>query len=260
VMDVVYEFANMLDSRDSFLGNRMQTLLQTDISDTLWTNRQLTLQQTQLLSSLGADLVSRLSFYFSNDPVLQRADVSQAKIIHLQNLRSLESLFAKNVFNNILKIDCGIFGGPYCSSAKNLDPVATSIFSNNSVDSLNQTLNAVRQSRWGSGGPAPTEDSQAHRYIRAKLCVQSLAFETREKFKEICKGATLISEFSDENNLKGLNVVYDNALETIASIRNSNLTGKIDISRGAGVCAFRSYLRKNHIFRMYQEYRSRDTL
>lgn len=267
VMDVIYEFANMLVSRDSFIGNRMQTLLQADVSDTLWRQTELTGRQSQLLSSLGADIVSRLSFYFSNDPVLQRADISQAKILQQQNLKSVEGLFSKVLFNQILKLDCGIYGGNYCLYSKTeMDPTKAS----GGVTEMNKFLASPQLTNgggWFSGFVRrqaasdflPTEDSQAHRYLRAKLCVQALAFESREQFKEICKDAVLISEFSDETDKKGLNLAFSQKLSDIKTLMSSQSTGRIDGSRSQGVCAFRSYLRKNHIFRMYQEYRARET-
>ncbi len=265
VMDVIYEFANMLVSRDSFIGNRMQTLLQADVSDTLWKQQELTSRQSQLLSSLGADIVNRLSFYFSNDPVLQRADISQAKIIQQQNLKSVEGMFAKVLFNQILQLDCGIYGGNYCLYAKTeLDPAN----SPKPVRDMNKFLAGPQRSggswfdgfvRRGTANAGPTEDSQAHRYLRAKLCVQALAFASRGQFQEICKDAVLVSEFSDETDKKGLNISFSQKLAGINNLMTSQAGGKIDSSRSQGVCAFRSYLRKNHIFRMYQEYRSRET-
>lgn len=265
VMDVIYEFANMLVSRDSFIGNRMQTLLQADISDTLWKQQELTSRQSQLLSSLGADIVNRLSFYFSNDPILQRADISQAKIIQQQNLKSVENMFSKVLFNQILKLDCGIYGGNYCSYAKTeMDPAGGAKV----VKDMNNFLKSPQKTQGGwlagwnrratASNDLPTEDSQAHRYMRAKLCVQALAFESRDLFYEICKDANLISEFSDEADKKGLNVSFVQKLSGISTLMNGQQAGRIDQSRSAGVCAFRSYLRKNHIFRMYQEYRSRE--
>lgn len=267
VMNVIYEFANMLVSRDSFIGNRMQTLLQADVSDTLWKQQSLTGRQSQLLSSLGADIVSRLSFYFSNDPVLQRADISQAKILQQQNLKSVEGLFAKVIFNQVLKLDCGIFGGNYCLYSKTeMDPVLKV----SEVKAMNKFLASPQKSedsgwfgdllrRHAASQFLPTEDSQAHRYLRAKLCVQALAFESREQFKEICKDAVLISEFSDETDKKGLNMSFTQKLTDIKTTMSSQNNGRIDSSRSQGVCAFRSYLRKNHIFRMYQEYRARES-
>ena len=265
VMDVIYEFANMLVSRDSFIGNRMQTLLQADVSDTLWKQQDLTTRQSQLLSSLGADIVSRLSYYFSNDPVLQRADVSQAKVIQQQNLKSVENLFSRVLFNQILKLDCGIFGGSYCLfSHSDMDPVSSS----KQVSEMNNFLRTPQksQSGWLFGylrrlrpqNYLPTEDSQAHRYLRAKLCIQALAFENRQQFGEICKEALLVSEFSDSADNKGLNVSFNQKLTGINQLLASQVDGRLDQTRSAGVCAFRSYLRKNHIFRMYQEYRSRE--
>ena len=272
VMDVIYEFANMLVSRDSFLGNRMQTLLQADVSDTLWKQQQLTSRQSQLLSSLGADIVNRLSFYFSNDPVLQRADISQAKIIQQQNLKSVEGMFAKVLFNQILKLNCGIFGGNYCQYAKSeLDPAKKSSSGqpNPDIVAMNKFLASPQQTEggWFSGflrrssasTDLPTEDSHAHRYLRSKLCIQALAFENRNLFSEICKDAVLVSEFSDETDKRGLNMSFTKILNGIQTELKSQVPGKFDRTRSQGVCAFRSYLRKNHIFRMYQEYRSRET-
>ncbi|NDF15791.1 hypothetical protein EB061_10795, partial [bacterium] len=76
IMDVVYSAANMLVSWDNFFGTRMQTALQADLSDTLWRKSSLTDAQRQYLLSVGPEIVSKLSGFFTNDPVSERTDIS----------------------------------------------------------------------------------------------------------------------------------------------------------------------------------------
>jgi len=40
----------------------------------------------------------------------------------------------------------------------------------------------------------------------------------------------------------------------VAKVSQSASAGHIDRARGAGVCALRSYLRKNHVYLMYRDY------
>ncbi len=103
-------------------------------------------------------------------------------------------------------------------------------------------------------GAEPTEDARAYHFLRGKLCMQALAFESREKFQGICTGAKLQSEFADETDGYGLNMSFESQLEKIKQSKTAKTDqAKIDDARTVGVCSFRGYLRKNHIFYMYQE-------
>ena len=106
----------------------------------------------------------------------------------------------------------------------------------------------------------PTEDSRAHKHVRAMLCMQALAFESRDQFKELCRGAVLESEFADTQDRYKLNMSFDEQLELINKTKENRVQqgGGIDAARNIGVCSLRTYIRKNHIFYMYREYMKAD--
>lgn len=261
-MNVVYDTADMLVSRDSFFGSRMQTALQADLSDTLWNNRTLNPRQSEMLFSVGSDIVVRLASFFGNDPILQRTDLSQAKVIHIANLKSVEGLFARVMFKQIIGLHCQLAGGVACQYVnRDLDPVADPRY----VAYVNDAISKGKMSRNGTGWAGlawiwaerankPTEDSFAHKQLLAKLCVQTLAFESRESFAVLCKGTKMISEFSDSASRKDLDLSYDDELAAIRKARVSQGQGRIDRARGEAVCSLRSYIRKNHIYQMYKDY------
>lgn len=263
VMNFIYDTANMMVSRDSFFGTRMQTAVQADISDTLLTNRNLTEHQSQLLFAIGGDVVLKLSNYFGNDPVLQRADLAQAKVVQIKNLESVEGTFARVMWQQIMDLSCQIDGGVVCDYKKQeLDPAAKdSLLSANSarIKNINEAIQKGRDGRglvykWRQWMNPATEDSDAHRQLLAKLCIQTLAFKSRDAFATVCQGAKLISEFSgSDDKTSVLDMSYD---EQLAAIKNAKTTGAggIDKARGQGVCALRTYIRKNHVFRMYRDY------
>lgn len=314
VMGIIYEWAYMLVARDSFFGTRMQTALHADLSDTLWRREGLTERQLDFFLTIAPEIVSRLAGFYSNNPVVQRSDVSAAKMVHLSNLKAIEQSFAKVLYKRIMQLDCDLFGGKFCLyKDADIDPVKSvglwdKIWSGGEdVTKVNKDLagevqkmtarlnNAAKQNqvkeecviptgkpsdhkkrkqgmkpcRW-KGLPSearkrhdeairqtyqPTEDSRAHMHLRAKLCVQALAFESREFFKEICDGAVLNSEFADNKDPYRLNMSFNEQLEEIKKTQANLSEGRrIDTSRGIGVCSLRTYIRKNHIFYMYREY------
>jgi hypothetical protein len=278
IMNVVYNAANMLVSWDNFFGLRMQTALQADLSDTLWRKSALTDSQRQYFLSVGPELVTKLSGYYSTDPVDQRTHLSAAKVAQVTNLKAVEQQFAKVLFNEILSIDCKLEGGTACKLAQEtfLDPATDS----SRIANLNLILASGRSnkdspsSKKGSGGPfggflgkwfgvsssntAPTDDSEALVQVKAKYCIQSLAFDSRDSFKEICKGAQLISDLTDRDDSLGLDSKFDEQLASVSQTLQSSADGRIDRARGQGVCAFRSYLRKNHVYYMYRDFNAGD--
>lgn len=256
VMNIIYDTGNMLVSRDSFFGTRMQTALQADLSDTLWSNRNLTDRQSQMLYSVGSDIVLRLSNFFGDDPTTQRTDLSQAKVIQITNLKSVEQLFAKTMYHQIIELHCQLNGGVSCTySNTRLDPSKDP----QSVAAINENIRRGKAGqglvwKWTEKLYKPTEDSYAHEQLLAKLCVQTLAFENRDLFSTLCAGTKLISEFAESSNRLDLNLDYDAALAQIKAMKAETTKGHIDRARGQAVCSMRSYLRKNHIFQMYKDF------
>jgi hypothetical protein len=264
VMDVVYSAANMIVSWDSFFGTRMQTALQADLSDTLWRKSSINPQQKEYLLSVGPEIVGKLAGIFSSDPVSERTDLNAAKVTHITNLKAVEEQFASVLFNEILDIDCKLEGGYACdvrtAISPNFDPAGNMLLRNN-IRNLNAGLRNFREGKNLFDGfyrwlyPA-SEDSRALVQIRAKYCVQALAFESRELFSEICRGAVLESEFSGSDDKLGLNTAFETQLEKIKKISTDGAAEKIDRARNLGVCSLRSYLRKNHVYFMYRDYNS----
>lgn len=262
IMDVIYNAANMLVSWDNFFGLRMQTALQADLSDTLWRRSSLTEAQRQYFLAVGPDLVSKLAGFYSTDPVSQRADLSAAKVAQAANLKAVEQQFAKVLFNEILDIDCKTEGGYACDARKlnpSYDP-AGNMLERANIKGLNNGLAQYREGHNLLGGVLKwmypvSEDSKAMQQVKAKYCVQALAFESRELFQEICKGATMASDLTDGEDSLGLNVSFDDQLTAVkATLTASSSDGRLDKARTAGVCALRSYLRKNHVYYMYRDY------
>ncbi len=264
IMDVIYSAANMLTSWDNFFGTRMQTALQADLSDTLWRKTELTEAQRQYFQAVGPEIVTKLAGYFATDPVAQRTDLSAAKVSGVDNLKAIEQQFASVLFNEILDIDCKLEGGMPCDK-RSLGTVynpAGGLFARNEILALNGDLAAARANKWGSGNSIlkwfypQSDDSKALQQTKAKYCIQALAFESRDLFSEVCKGATMLSDFADRDDKLGLNADFDTLLATIHQTTASAGDGRIDRSRAAGVCALRSYLRKNHVYYMYRDYNS----
>lgn len=266
-MKVIYEIAYMLVARDSFFGMRLRTAIQADLSDTLWRKQSLTDKQHQYFMSVAPEIVARLAGFFATNPVLQRTDASAAKIVHIANLKSVESLFAKVVFNQLLDIDCKLYGGRFCEwKGKELDPSAAPGLFKYDINAVNRDLKSdadrirdpsnISTGLWekifgASNSKGPTEDSSAHHLIRGKLCLQALAFDSRDAFKEVCAGSSMRSDFANTPELDNLNMYFEKELARVQQLKTG--AKKIDSSRTAGVCALRTYLRRNQIYYLYRE-------
>lgn len=261
IMDIIYDSANMMLSRDSYFDTRLRQVVQYDISDTIYNLRgsKETGMSVELenLFARGSTIVNTLSNIFAEDPVVQSLDIAQAMEVQKANLKSTEGLFAKVVFNQIMDINCRLYGGRFCNIAKNsdIDPA---------TDRYPESTNSLLAGAWNKDGvvaqflnyisPKATDDDPSLQQLRAKLCAQSLAFETRDSFRELCKGARLISEYSGDKDPQNLNMNYDQNLATLKQLEASGSVQWKTDKRNAGVCAFRNYMRRNYVYRMYMDY------
>jgi len=163
-----------------------------------------------------------------------------------------------------------MYGGAVCKYKNDYDPAAEDGTSREKLYLLENILKDERElsekdSKWYNRPSAwfasynksaypPTDGSNAHEQVRAKLCIQALSFESRNKFREICRGAVLKSEFSQMPGGEALDTKFDDQLVEIEKIAKTSGQGKFDKARERGVCALRSYIRKNHIYYMYSGY------
>lgn len=275
-MDVIYEFGNMLISRDSFISTRTMTALRMDISETLRRRNSLSQSQADLILVSGRDLISRLSRYFSEDPVVQRQDVSQAMPIADANLAAVEDLFGPVLYKSIQELNCSLKGGTACHHMRTEDKPSTEpTVTWNPFSRIYDAFFSRQIKNFQKGlaiwTESPSTDSESYENLRAKLCVQSLAFKSRKDFYELCRGAVLVSEFSDKADAKKLNANYDELYDRITHEETKNVLGmkvrarkdkaskpSLSEAQTTGVCAYRTYLRKNHIYRMYWSYQNLD--
>jgi hypothetical protein len=261
-MDIIYDSANMMLSRDSYFDTRLRQIVQYDISDTIYTmrgNKETGMGvELENLFSRGSSIVNTLSNVFAADPVVQSLDIAQAMEVQKANLTSTEGLFAKIIFNQILDINCRLYGGRFCNIQKNgdeIDPV---------TNKYPSSINTLMAGAWEKDGivhqflnyisPKATDDDPTLQQLRAKLCTQSLAFETRDTFRELCRGARLISEYSGDKDPQNLNMNYDQTITDMTKMNASGTAQWRTDKRNAGVCAFRNYLRRNYVYRMYMDY------
>ena len=250
-MDVIYELANMLSSRDSFIANRIANAVRMDISDTLWRNEELDDRQQKVLRVLGKDVVIKLSRYFNNDPVLQRLDVAQAEPIHLQNLAAVESLFADTYWYQIKDINCRLKGGLSCTDQIEAPTIG---FWQGYLKKITNFATFQPIADTFRGFSRPSDDSAGLRNLRAKLCAQTLGFQQfGDRFAALCSGSVIQSEFDDQKGTKGLNLSYDDSRSEMLKLRSSKEDGHMSAARVYGSCTLRSYIRKNVVYRMYTD-------
>ena len=250
-MDVVYEVANMLNSRDSFIANRIASAVRMDISDTLWRNEKLDDRQEQVLKVMGKDVITRLSRYFNNDPILQRLDVAQAAPIHEQNVSAVEDLFVDSYWDQLSEINCKLFGSRACQNY--VQPPAMG-FWRGYLKQITDFFTFQPFVQAAHFFKKPTDDAAPLYNLRAKLCAQTLGFQQYgDRFVSLCRDSVLQSEFDDAQGTKGLNFSYNDSHTELLKLRSSQTPGHLSSARTYGACALRSYIRKNIVYRMYTD-------
>ncbi len=258
----LYESANMLVSRDTFISTRFRSAVRMDVSDTLWRMQKLNKNQKEMLQVQGKDVIQKLTMFFSQDPVLTGLDISRANSIIVKTLTGMNNIFAQTLYDQIVDVNCRLFGNNggnnWCIKNRTNYPyfgtALQQLMAKVDVTQLPNELYSI-----GFVFQKPTSSSKPDFDLRGTLCLQSLGMEDWQMpyFEAICKGATIVSPYVLAMGGKdkfGLNGNYDQILASIKKMKSEQKEHYLEDSKFAGTCALRSYIRRNHIYQMYVEY------
>ncbi len=251
VIDTVYNEFNILLQRESFLQTRMSTFVRYDYSYITRNRINLTPYQTELLTVATQGILSEFLYStYRNNPSLIKQELAQSQLINQNNIASVERLFSNSLVSIIRELNLIAKGQSH--SDLNLNIRSFTAFledSKNFFLSLGPALYNIfsRSDRYPIKFDIDfdkvllSEDSYGSiEQFKSRLCIQTLAFNDKEKFYDLCQGSVLRS-YGDQIDFNGspLSSSYDRLLYTYLKENKSknNLT-----------CAFRNFRRRNQAY------------
>ncbi len=275
VIESAFEQFNVLLQRDTFLSNRLSTLIQYDYALRIKQEEDLGKWENQILLESGNEMLFRLLSSTGHNPTVMKNDLASAQIVNKRNLEALEQLFSDSLYPVIDELGLIADGQQPPNSFLNI-----------------RTMSRLYKDTWGDqgyfgswagfwafslGGPTTygvipwtrrlmhpelypfhvstqpavrgaDDEFGSFDQFKSKLCIQTLSFENRKKFAPLCKGAILRSAFdlnkvgrNSEMAQMRLNVHYDGYMQE--PFRSWPV-------RGESICAFQDYSRRNLVYWM----------
>ncbi len=255
IIETVYDNFNVLLQRDSFLTNRMATLVFYDYYLQIAEGVNFGDYEEDLLIVSNNEMIKRMIHVHQTEPAVNREDFQTAMALNRRNLDALEDLFRDNFFEFLQTMDDESVGRPiWRQNVRVLRRVNENVpwyirytplayiyqlgdyFFGNSYKYRIETNNPfnpryVRRDN----------DHGSFVNLRNRVCIQLLAFQRPGIFNEFCSKAMLASPFyingKKAKHLEYLNIHFKNY-------------SKIDQSKTSDqrICAYRDYLRRNNVY------------
>jgi hypothetical protein len=263
-LDTVFNEFNVLFQKDTFLTNRLTTFIEKDFSMRIRDGLNMSPYQQDLLIITQKNLLDKLTEVHGLNPTSSQIDLARAQVINKNNLNAIEQIFGDSMYRMILEMKAIASGKGNTEVQKLLDkkfktqrdnyrktawympqPFAGGwigwLMAGSKVKSEHPDLYDGR--KIGSGITSMKDDKfGSFGQLQAMFCAQTLAFENRGAYADICAGSQLKSYYSGKNTASKLDLRYNDYINkalTPTKIRgNSDLTGK-------NICAYNNFMIKN---------------
>ncbi|MCB9094899.1 MAG: hypothetical protein H6621_07525 [Halobacteriovoraceae bacterium] len=273
IVDTVYEEFNILYQRDTFLMTRMSTFVKYDMSYYVKNKIEMSDYQRDLMLVAGQNLITNdLNMSLEENPNRVARDLDQAMEIGEGQLMVLERLFGDTLVPYLVKL----------KKIEDNDRITGISLTGDALkrlinDSMNWGLSPSKffynvfyhKRRYTAGvglfdfNRIESDDNiyGSFKNLRAKLCLQTLAFRDKADYYPYCEGTVLDSFMEDLNDTHGykLNARYNQELYKYTSALSRYSTTKssddLQAKRKAhfdNVCALRDYDRRNYAFWLIQ--------
>ncbi len=284
IIEKAYEQFNILLQKDTFLATRLGTFIHYDYAMRIKKGEDMSRYEEDVLKVSGKDLLNRILQVNSSNPTMALNDLSAAQVVNKRNLRDLEQLFRESLYPVIGELD-GIvkhykpndlgrqmlfaqrtFRDSFKYSGSNVDfrdPFQLGVaylwaFGTTVQTHFRQLMPATRNFLWSAYFPFQVNQKQpfaraddefgSFDQFRAKLCTQTLGFEDRKYFAQVCRGSELKSAFDlGEHPMAArfeLSVKYDKFL---------NDDTRFAPVKSDSICAFHNYARRNLVYWLTQD-------
>ena len=266
VIDTLFDEFNLLYQKDTFLTNRLSTFIEHDFSNRIRNGDNMTPYQQDILTITQKHLLDKLIEVHGINPTNAQMDLANAQVVNKRNLEAVEELFSDSMYRMILDVK---------SVADGKDENAVQ-------DQLRKKFEKEKQStrKFMAFMPSPTMPlgsnligwlfagtavRNAHpdlyknhtntraikgvddkfgsfSQVQAKFCAQTLAFENRGFFRDICQGTSIKSYYSTNETKTQLDLRYDDYLPPGS---NNNVIRKNGVQTSNNICAYNNFQMKN---------------
>ena len=190
-----------------------------------------------------------------------KQDLSSAQSINRANINALQRIFSHKVFNIILKLKLIEEHGNI-----NSRELAQEILKRK-LNYFPFRLPRGERYHFRAGDlldidavNIPEDMHGSHKALRAKFCIQSLMFENRKIYKDLCSGVVLENSLGDEEYLENIKVDYNTEYSRIeaAEILAKNVETRenqkdLQKVRENLICSYKNYtLRTNAYIKLKQ--------
>jgi len=281
VIEAAFEQFNIRVQQDSFLTQRLANLVYQDYVLRLRDpNTDLTKYQSELLWTTGKALYNRMVEVNGGNPSATEQDLSQAQVVSKRNLWGIEQLFAPSLLNAIeeLNVVVGSNPSPEKLNEKIYGRLMEDVHGTPWKENYWELPHASQQLYWIFGPDWATymaggfragwnyhkhperypfvereyvlggdDADNSFKKFRNKLCVQTVGFVNRSKFRKFCAGAELNTAFAQaaqDNPGIRLNIKYDGYMSPVS------VSGPVP---DKNICAFRDFLRHNQVYWLYHD-------
>jgi hypothetical protein len=249
LIDTVFDELKVLYQTDVMLTNRLTTFINRDFSMRIRSGKGMSAYQRELLVITQEHLLEKLIEAHGVNPTSAKMDLVNAQVVNKRNLESIEEIFSDTMFNVLEELNQIAHGRP--ASAQALKMLADERFRRDRA----VKRAAVPYMMFPGSFPVPLtgwkgfldwivpgrrlKQDHPDLYVRAengnrvssgkddefgsftqlwsRLCGQTLAFENRAKFIELCKGSVVKSYYSGKKEHSPLDLTYDDYLNSSAA-------------------------------------------
>jgi hypothetical protein len=285
VIDTVFNEFNILFQKDTFLTNRLTTYINKDFSMRIKSGMNMTQYQNDLMTITQKHLVDKLIEVHQVNPTNSMVDLARAQVVNKRNIETLEEVFRDPLYKMILQVKAVADGGGEAAIKKALNDryqkelAARNAAAKYMVVPMSSNLGA-RIWGWLTNGtsiraahPDLYQEPANSRKVtgiddkfgsfaqfHAQLCAQTLSFENREFFFDICNQSVVKSFYSPKKGAGDLDLRYNDYMKTAAwgqAIRKSAFHSSNNI------CAYNKFIIRNMVKWMKDQdaelYESNDT-
>ena len=266
VIDTVYNEFNVLFQKDTYLTNRLTTFIEKDFAMRIKAGLNMTPYQQDLMIMNQKNLLQKLTEVHGLNPTRAQQDLAAAQMVNKRNIEAIEEVFGDSLYRMIANVKAVVDGngdaGFQATMDKRFAQERAKMMSKMSPYLLPLSLidpGAIISSWLYSGivlrikKPDLYQSPKNHNHImgrddkfgsfarmQAMFCAQTLSFERRSQYYDLCKNTSVKSFYTNKPELNlNYNSYMPNDTTAPARIRGSaNLTGK-------NVCAMNDFSIRN---------------
>ena len=264
VIDTVYNEFNVLFQKDTYLTNRLTTFIEKDFAMRIKKGINMTPYQQDLMVINQKNLLEKLTEVHGLNPTRAQQDLAAAQMINKRNIEAVEEVFGDSLYRMIANVKAVVDGNgdagfqaimnkklqkdkaafqkaTFTLPMLSLSPgfaITNWLFSGWIVKSSKPDL--YQSPKNGNHIMGRDDKYGSFARMQAMFCAQTLSFERRSMFYDLCKGTSLKSFYLNKPELNlDYKTYMPNNLTAPAIIRASaDLTGK-------NICAMNDFSIRN---------------